>query len=169
MHGTPLAGPVLPTSDFLLVEVEVECLAWGTSPPLALSPMKVWATKNRLWAWGGPAHKKPECQREMACRRRYHEGRKRTKTQEGARRGLWQHVCVCVCVRKKIDVRAGREVTSFRSMNQHVWARRSIVKSARSPSNGVRVWKRHGTDEPKTTVEPLIKTEPPISFLYPVF
>lgn len=54
MHGTFLTGTVLPGQS-----VEADCLAWGTSPPLALFSMKVWTIKNR---WKSRTDDKPECQ-----------------------------------------------------------------------------------------------------------
>lgn len=112
---------------------------------ISLVPHEGLSNQEQMRAWGGPAHEKPECQCETACRGRFHEGCERTKTQETVHKSLWQCVCVCVCVRKKTDVRAGRGATSFHSTNEHVWVHRSLMKSAKSPPNGVRVWKSHRT------------------------
>lgn len=111
-------------------------LAQGTAPT------RVWPPKNRREQG---LDQLMECQCEAARRGRHREGRERTKTQQTARKGLWRCVCLCArgCVRKKRDVRGGRAVTSFHSMNQHVLVCGRATASARSPSHGVRVWKWH--------------------------
>lgn len=109
-------------------------LAWGTAP------MRVWPPKTRR-----EQEVDQESQCEAARRERHREGRERTEPQQTARKGLWQFACLCArgCVRKKRDVRGGQGVTSFHSMNKHVQVCGRAMESARSPSNGVSVWKWH--------------------------
>jgi len=68
---------------------------------------------------------------------------KDVRGQEQRRQHIRARDNVCVCVRKKTDVRAGCGATSFHSTYEHVWVRSRVMKSARSPSTGVRVWRRY--------------------------
>lgn len=72
-------------------------------------------------------------------------------TMKDARGQNHSRQCIRVCnregveARKKIEVRAGHGVIAFHITNKHIWVCRRVMKSVRSPSYDIRVWKRHRT------------------------